>query len=102
MAITMRVTEGSGRGTCSKCRQIIKKGEKQVVATGYQDSSRCHLNCLVPEKKVIITIRGGMAEVFEASDGVEVEIRDYDIEGGTVDEEYLKTDAEGHRYWKAH
>jgi hypothetical protein len=31
--------------------------------------------------KVLIKIMGGAAHVYEVPDGVEVEVRDYDIEG---------------------
>ena len=43
--------------------------------------------------KVVITVRGGCAEVVEQSDNVSVEIRDYDIEG--VEEARLTEDDEG-------
>lgn len=47
---------------------------------------------LSEEKRVIVTIRGGIPEVLEAPDGVDVEIRDYDIwpypEGDLEEDEY--------------
>lgn len=43
--------------------------------------------------KVLITVRGGLAEVAELDPGVEVEIRDYDVEG--TDEHLLEYDSDG-------
>ena len=44
------------------------------------------------KKQVIITIRGGIPEIIEAPDGIDVEIRDYDIwpypEGDLEEDEY--------------
>ena len=48
-------------------------------------------------KKVIITIRGGIPELLEAPDGVDVEVRDYDTE--FYEYEYLHEDDEGEKYF---
>jgi hypothetical protein len=47
--------------------------------------------------KVIVTVSGGCAEIVSAPAGVEVEVRDYDIDGDT-EEEFLGTDSNGDRY----
>jgi hypothetical protein len=47
-------------------------------------------------EKVIIAIRGGVAEVVEKSDNVVVIIKDYDVEG--VEEDRLMTDESGDSY----
>ena len=46
-------------------------------------------------EKVIISIRGGVAEVLEKSDNVTVEIRDYDVDGSN---EMLVEDEHGDAY----
>ena len=50
------------------------------------------------KEKVIITVRGGVAEVSDKSDNIEVEIRDYDCDG--VDDERLVKDKYGDTYVK--
>jgi hypothetical protein len=49
----------------------------------------------VDKKKVVITVRGGVAEVAEESDGVEVEIIDYDGDNCDMCGEPLPNDHEG-------
>ncbi len=48
------------------------------------------------KEKVIIIVQGGVADVFQKSDNVEVEIRDYDIDG--TEDERLKKDKDGDEY----
>lgn len=49
------------------------------------------------KKRVIVTIRGGIPEIIEAPDGVDVEIRDYDTEWYRKDE--LEEDEDGEKYF---
>ena len=49
------------------------------------------------DKKVIITINGGIPEVIQAPDGVDVEIWDYDTE--FYSEADLLEDADGNKYF---
>ena len=49
------------------------------------------------KKRVIVTIRGGIPEIIEAPDGVDVEIRDYDTEWYPKDE--LEEDEDGEIYF---
>jgi hypothetical protein len=49
------------------------------------------------KKRVIVTIRGGIPEVLEAPDGVDVEIWDYDTEWYPKDE--LEEDEDGDKYF---
>ncbi len=53
-------------------------------------------------EKVTIFIKGGVAEIIEKTKNVDLEIRDYDLEGGCVDEEIIKTDADGNKYWQVY
>lgn len=46
--------------------------------------------------QVIITIRGGVAEVASKPSNIEVVLRDYDIQG--VEEERLQRDVDGDPY----
>lgn len=46
--------------------------------------------------QVIITIRGGVAEVASKPSNIEVVLRDYDVQG--VEEERLQRDVEGDLY----
>ena len=46
--------------------------------------------------QVIITIRGGVAEVASKPSNIEVVLRDYDVQG--VGEERLQRDVEGNLY----
>ena len=50
MAIFFGVTKGNGTGKCKICGKKIKKNSPQVVAEGFQDSSRAHVECI--EKKI--------------------------------------------------
>ena len=53
--------------------------------------------------KVIMTVSGGVADVQEKPAGVEVEIRDYDIEGSGFDLEgnpHCKEDKDGDCYYE--
>lgn len=47
-------------------------------------------------RKVLVTVRGGVAEVAELAPGVEVEIRDYDVEA--TDDHLLEYDSDGKPY----
>ena len=47
-------------------------------------------------QKVIVTVSGGIADVTEKPNDLEVEIRDYDVEG--MEEDVLKTDEDGDKY----
>jgi hypothetical protein len=49
------------------------------------------------DKKVIIEVRGGIPEIVEAPDGVDVEIWDYDTDGYI--EADLLEDADGRKYF---
>jgi hypothetical protein len=52
------------------------------------------------KRRVIVTIRGGIPEVIEAPDNVDVEIRDYDTEGMHQDElDELVKDDRGREYF---
>ena len=46
--------------------------------------------------QVIITIRGGVAELASKPANIEVILRDYDVQG--IEEERLQRDADGDRY----
>jgi hypothetical protein len=48
------------------------------------------------KEKVIIIVQGGVADVFQKSKNVEVEIRDYDIDG--TEEDRLQKDKDGDEY----
>jgi hypothetical protein len=49
--------------------------------------------------KVIITVSGGVADVIEQPDDVEVEIRDYDVEGNWDEDDIgCRYDKQGDRY----
>lgn len=49
------------------------------------------------KKRVVITINGGIPEIVEAPDGVDVEIWDYDTE--FYEDEDLHEDADGEKYF---
>ena len=49
------------------------------------------------KKRVVITINGGIPEIVEAPDGVDVEIWDYDTE--FYPEADLLEDADGNKYF---
>jgi hypothetical protein len=52
------------------------------------------------DKKVIITINGGIPEIIQAPDGVDVEIWDYDTDGMHQDElDELVKDDSGREYF---
>ena len=48
-------------------------------------------------KKIVITVRGGVAAVIEKPDNVTVEIRDYDIQEEGVSDSFKK-DSDGNIY----
>ena len=50
------------------------------------------------DNTVVITVRGGLADVEQKPKGVTVVIRDYDIE--TVDEDRLTKDPAGEECWE--
>ena len=52
---------------------------------------------MTDKKRVIITINGGIPEVIQAPDGVDVEIWDYDVLG-ILDADLLE-DADGRKYF---
>ena len=52
---------------------------------------------MTDKKRVIITINGGIPEVIQAPDGVDVEIWDYDTE--FYSEADLLEDADGNKYF---
>ena len=75
--------------------------EKKSQTQGYADIIKGEkeepkeLKELKPNK-VLITINGGVAHLIEKPLGVEVEIRDYDVEGiGAEDDERCKKDKDG-------
>jgi len=47
-------------------------------------------------KEVIIAVRGGIATVIKQPDGVDVHIRDYDLDGCRMED--IQTDENGFRY----
>jgi len=49
------------------------------------------------KKRVVVTIRGGIPEIIEAPDNVDVEIWDYDTEWYRQDE--LEEDDDGEKYF---
>ena len=76
---------------CSECKEILS----------YDDAKEmCPL--IFPRKKVLIIISdGGVAQLEYKPDGIEVEIRDYDIQGADEFPEYrpdCKQDSEGDWY----
>jgi hypothetical protein len=42
MGLVAKVCDGSGRATCKICRELIKKGQKQITLTGYRESGSLH------------------------------------------------------------
>ena len=52
---------------------------------------------MTDKKRVIITINGGIPELLEAPDGVDVEIWDYDTE--FYEDEDLHDDDNGRKYF---
>ena len=55
--ISVNVTEGSGRGTCRKCKEPIAKGAMQLVAEvnggRYHEGARWHIKCVFEGISVI-------------------------------------------------
>ena len=55
---------------------------------------------MTDKKRVVITINGGIPEIVEAPDGVDVEIWDYDTDGMYQDDlDQLVTDSNGREYF---
>ena len=98
---------------CHKCASKIttltKDNDNSFTLTGCTEESKikCYDDAktmcplLFPEKnKVLICIQGGCAYMNEKPLGIEIEIRDYDIEGHDAleEDERCKKDSEGDWY----
>lgn len=57
-----------------------------------------HKSCGCNRFYVRIDINEGLPRIVECPDNVDVEIRDYDVEGGVADEAALLTDEDGAQY----
>jgi hypothetical protein len=49
MGVGVSTGFGSGRGSCAWCNAKIAKGEPQIVAQGWRDSSRYHVHCVIKD-----------------------------------------------------
>ena len=54
----------------------------------------------MPKADVMVTVEGGVAQVNVFKPGILVELRDYDVEGMSPDEEFIWTDENGDRCWR--
>jgi len=77
-----------GMETCLKSNDPLSAGASNLIQRAIDA-----LTLLSAKKVVTGTIQGGVLELDEVSEGVEVDIRDYDTDG--VDEELVEEDASG-------
>ncbi len=49
---------------------------------------------------VMVTVEGGVAQVNVFKPGIVVELRDFDVEGVSDEEEFIWTDENGDRCWR--
>lgn len=84
---------------------VVKEGSGETVETmisvefdnGDRDSFWPEELQKLESKKVVINISGGLVQSVEKPDNIDVEVRDYDLDGFT-EEELIKTDSEGDKY----
>jgi len=90
---------------CHTCKQMIAQTNENSTATAVlldhygRNEKKCEITIgdkayfkrfypdIDLEDKVTITIHGGCAEIMSKSSGIEVEIRDYDVEGSWDEKE---------------
>ena len=89
---TLTKDDGFVLDGCTECKEIHS----------YDDAKKMCPLIFFPENKVLITISdGGVAQIEYKPDGIEVEIRDYDIQGADEfpeDRPDCKQDNEGSWY----